>query len=152
VRPTVSRFDMPDSPHYFSFMVIPSGWWPRCGRALFVALALVANLFATSAPLLHVLAHEHAEREGHGHGHRHDHPGDRHAGGGGEDHDEVHPASLHDEYLVVPRAALDFTYVLIPGFVLEPIGQDVAAPFVATSSLHSRAPPPTAPARAPPLV
>jgi hypothetical protein len=134
-------------------MGIPSGRWHRCGRTLFVLLALVANLIATGVPLLHALAHEHGHREAHAHGH--EHPGqDHHAPScQGEEHDEIHPASLHDECLVVPRAGLDLTATLIPGSAFEPVTLAVTvAPFLAASALHSRAPPRTTPARAPPLV
>jgi hypothetical protein len=134
-------------------MGIPSVRWQRCGRALFVVLALVANLVATGVPLLHALAHEHAHREAHAHGQEHAHQ-DHHAPSGhGDEHDEIHPASLHDECLVVPRAGFAFAVALIPESSPEPIALVVAeAPFVESSALHSRAPPRTTPARAPPLV
>jgi hypothetical protein len=132
-------------------MGTPSGTWQRCGRTVFVLLALVANLVATGVPLLHALAHEHWEAHARGH----EHAGqDHHAPScQGEEHDEIHPASLHDECLVVPRAALDFTAAPIPTSSLEPIAPlVVVAPFLAASALHSRAPPRTTPARAPPHV
>jgi hypothetical protein len=127
--------------------------WRRHGSALFVVLALVANLYATGVPLLHALAHEHAHREAHAHGHEHAHQ-DHHAPSHhGENHDEIHPASLHDECLVVPRAGLDFVLAPIPESLLEPSARvRVEAPFVVSTALHSRAPPRTTPARAPPLV
>lgn len=125
----------------------------RYGRTLFVVLALVANLFATSVPLVHALAHEHAHEEAHTSGHEHQHSGHPSPTGHDEEHDEIHPASLHDECLVVPRAGLDFAVALIPLSSIEPVALVVAgAPFVVSSALHSRAPPRTTPARAPPLV
>jgi hypothetical protein len=133
-------------------MGIPSVPWQRCGRALFVVLALVANLFATGVPLLHALAHEHAHQEGHAHGHEHGHRENHAPSGQGNEHDEIHPAALHDDCLVVPRAGLDLTVALIPESYAEPASLAVVAPFVVTSALHSRAPPRTTPARAPPLV
>jgi hypothetical protein len=136
-------------------MGIPSVRRCRFGRALFVLLALVANLVATGVPLLHALAHEHGHghREAHAQGHEHAHEGDHAPSRHGEEHDEIHPASLHDEWLVVPRAGLDFAAALIPGSSLEPIALlVVVAPFLAASALHSRAPPRTTPARAPPHV
>jgi hypothetical protein len=145
-------------------MAIPNVCWRRCGRALFVVLALVANFVATGVPLLHALAHEHVHREAHAHGqeyaHQDHHPPsghghqDHHAPSGhGDEHDEIHPASLHDECLVVPRAGFDFVVALIPESSPEPTALVVAeAPFVESSALHSRAPPRTTLARAPPLV
>jgi hypothetical protein len=134
-------------------MGISSGRWQRHGSSLFVVLALVANLFATGVPLLHALAHEHAHREAHAYGHEHAHQ-DHHAPSHhGEEHDEIHPASLHDEYLVVPCAGLDIVVAPIPESLLEPTALvRVEAPVVVSSALHSRAPPRTTPARAPPLV
>jgi hypothetical protein len=127
--------------------------WQRCARALFLVLALVANLFAAGVPLLHALAHEHGHREAHAHGHEDGDQDHRVPSHHGEEHGEIHPVTLHDDCLVVPRAGLDFAVALHPESGLEPIAFVVAeAPFVATSALHSRAPPRTAPARAPPLV
>jgi hypothetical protein len=134
-------------------MGIPPERWRRCGRAPFVVLALVANLVATSVPLLHALAHEHGHHDAHAHGQEHAHQ-DHHAPSGhGDEHDEIHPAWLHDDCLVVPRTALDFAVALIPESTVQPISLAVAeAPFFTASALHSRAPPWTTPARAPPLV
>jgi hypothetical protein len=73
-------------------MCLPSACWQRRGHALFVVLALLANSFASSVPLLPALAHEHAHQQGHAHGHEHAHPDHRR----GADHDEIHPGSLHD--------------------------------------------------------
>jgi hypothetical protein len=134
-------------------MGMPSVRWQRHGRALFVVLALIANLFAISVPLLHALAHEYGHRDTHSHGHEHAHEDHHVRSGQGDDHDEIHPASLHDECLAVPRAGLDFAVVPIPESSLEPVVLLVAeAPFVIESALHSRAPPRTTSARAPPLV
>jgi hypothetical protein len=134
-------------------MGIPSIPWQRCGRAFFGVLALVANLVATGVPLLHGLAHERGHQEAHAHGHEHAHQ-DHHAPSRhGDDHDEVHPDSFHDEWLVVPRVEVDLAVALIPDSSTEPIALTAAAvPFVVASALHSRAPPRTPPARAPPLV
>jgi len=127
--------------------------WQRCAHALFVVLALVANLFTTSVPLLHALAHEHGHREAHAHGQDHAHQDHHVPSGQGDGHDEIHPEALHDECLVVPRAGLAFAVALIPETSLEPTAAMVdVAPFVTASTLHSRAPPRTTPARAPPLV
>jgi hypothetical protein len=126
-------------------MEIPSVLLQRCARAIFLVLALVANLFATSVPLVHALAHEH--------GHEKSHQGHHAPSHHGEEHDDIHPASLHHECLVVPRAGLDFAVALSPESSLEPIALVVTeAPFVESSALRSRAPPRTAPARAPPLI
>ncbi len=134
-------------------MGISSECWLRCGRTLFVVLALVANLFAISVPLLHALAHEHAHEEAHAGGHDHEHARHPAPSGQDEEHDEIHPASLHDECVVVSRAGLDLAVALIPDSSIELIALVVAeAPFVTASALHSRAPPRTYPARAPPLV
>jgi hypothetical protein len=127
--------------------------WQRCGRALFVVLALVANLFAISVPLLHALAHEHGHRDAHAHGQEHAHQDNHVPSHDGEEHSEIHPASLHDECLVEPRAGLDLAVALIPETSLQPVALVMAeAAFVVTSALHARAPPRTTPARAPPLV
>jgi hypothetical protein len=128
--------------------------WQACGHALFVLLALVANLVATGVPLLHALAHEHGHREAHAHGHEHSHEGSHHSPScHGEEHDEIHPASLHDECLVVPRAALDLASTLPSQSFLEPVLVRLdTAPFRTTATLRSRAPPLASPARAPPLV
>jgi hypothetical protein len=125
----------------------------RCGSALFVVLALFASLFATAVPLVHALAHEYGHREAHAHGSE-DAPEDHHAPSHyGEEHDEIHPASLHDEGLVVPRERLDRTVAPLPQPSLGPtVLLQAEAPFVASSALHSRAPPRTTPARAPPIV
>jgi hypothetical protein len=134
-------------------MGIRSLRWQRCGRTLFLVLALVANLVATGVPLLHALAHEHGHRDAHAHGQEHAHQDHHVPSGQGDEHDDIHPASLHDECLVVPRAGLDFAVALIPEASLGPPAVMVeVAPFVTTSALHSRAPPRTSPARAPPLV
>jgi hypothetical protein len=134
-------------------MSIPSLRWQQCARALFVVLALIANLYAISVPLLHALAHEYGHRAPHAHGQEHAHQDPHVPSGPGDEHDEIHPASLHDECLIVPREVLDFAAALSPETSLEPTAVTVeVAPVVATSALHSRAPPRTAPARAPPLV
>jgi hypothetical protein len=135
-------------------MGTPSVGWQRFGRALFAVLALVANLFATGIPLLHALAHEHGHREAHAHGCERAHGGEHHAPTcHREEHDEIHPASLHDEYLVVPRAGLDLAPTLLSESFLEPaLVRADTAPIPATSTLRSRAPPHTSHARAPPLV
>jgi hypothetical protein len=134
-------------------MAILSGRWRRCVPALFAVLALVATVVATGVPLLHALAHEHGHHGAHAHGQEHAHQ-DHHAPSGhGDEHEEIHPASLHGEWLVVPRTSFDFALALISESSLQRIALVVAeAPFVPTSALHSRAPPRTAPARAPPLV
>jgi hypothetical protein len=118
-----------------------------------VVLSLLANLIASGVPLLHALAHEHGNEYAHTHGHEHAHP-DHHAPSrGGKEHEEIHPDSLHDECLVVPRAGLDLTVALVPESSLEPIALVMTeAPSLAASALHSRAPPRASPARAPPLV
>jgi hypothetical protein len=118
-----------------------------------MVLALIANLFAISVPLLHALAHEHGHRDAHAHGQEHAHQDHHVPSGQGDEHDEIHPASLHEEGLVIPRAALDFPVALIPETSPESAAVKVdVAPFVTASALHSRAPPWTTPARAPPLV
>jgi hypothetical protein len=130
-------------------MGLPSARWQRRGHALFVVLALLANAFASSVPLLHALAHEHAHQHGHAHGYEHAHSDH----GRGADHDEIHPGSLHDEYLTVIRAGLDLTAAPVPELHGEPVALTVAvAPFLVVSALHSRAPPRAPSARAPPLV
>jgi hypothetical protein len=130
--------------------------WQRCGRALSVVLALVANLFATGVPLLHALAHEHehAHREAHAAGHEHPHEGGHHEPSRQrEEHDGIHPAALHEECLVVPRAKLDPAPALRSESLREPVSVAVEAPASpATVTLRSRAPPRATPARAPPLV
>jgi hypothetical protein len=134
-------------------MGIPYLRWQRFGRTLFVVLALIANLVATGVPLLHALAHEHGHRAAHVHGQEHAHQDHHVPSGLGDEHDDIHLAALHYECLVVPRAGLDFAVALIPETSLEPTAVMVeVAPFVTTSALHSRAPPRTTPARAPPLV
>jgi hypothetical protein len=134
-------------------MGIPSVRSQRCGRALFTVLALVANLFATGVPLLHALAHERGHAEAHVLGHEHTHR-DHHAPSHqGDEHDEIHPAGLHDECLVLPRAALDLDVALVRAVALDRLDLGVTeAPSAATSALHSRAPPRAPSARAPPLV
>jgi hypothetical protein len=125
----------------------------RCGRTLFAVLALVANLFAISVPLVHALAHEHAHEEGRTGAHEHERAGHPAPSGHDEEHDEIHPTSLHDECLIVPRVGHDLAAGLVPESGNEPVALLVVAeaPFVESSALHSRAPPRTAPARAPPL-
>jgi hypothetical protein len=134
-------------------MGIPSGRWQQCARALFVVLALIANLFATGVPLLHALAHESGHQEPHDHGREHAHRDHHLPSGQGDDHDEIHPGSLHDEYLIVAGGGFDFAVASVADTSLEPSAVTVeVARWVATSALHSRAPPRTTPARAPPLV
>jgi hypothetical protein len=150
----VLRFDMRPCPGVASAaMGIPSAGWQRCGRALFVGSALFATLIATGVPLLHALAHEHARE--HAHAHRYDHADPHHhtPSGSGEEHDEIHPGSLHDEGLIVPRPGLDLAVASFPESSLGTTALVVAeVPSPGSSSLHSRAPPHASPARAPPLV
>jgi hypothetical protein len=129
------------------------GRWQRCGHALFVLLALVANLFATSVPLLHHLAHDRGQREARAHAHEHPRHAHHSSACQGDDHDEIHPDALHDKFLVVPRAGLDLASALLTERFRELVAVDLElAPFRSTSALHSRAPPRDSPARAPPLV
>lgn len=136
-------------------MMLTSGRPHHVGRTVFVSLALLASVIAASVPLLHALAHVqgHGHGEAHAHGYEHPH-GDHHSHScPGDEHDEIHPDSLHDQRLVVPRADLDLAVVPLPEPHREPVTLTVeTAPFVPESALHSRAPPRTAPARAPPLV
>lgn len=116
-------------------------------RSLILCLALVANFFAAGSPLLHTAAH--ALDDHHRHeiaaASDHEHPSD-------EEHDEVHPSSLHDDSVLLRRGAPNFFF--LPSATLLAIDAAAEHPAPATSqvaSLRSRAPPPGDPARAPPL-
>lgn len=120
-------------------------------RSLTLCLALVANLFAASAPLLHTAAHALEDDHPHelaataGHEAHHQHPAD-------DEHDEVHPSSLHDDSVLLRRGAPNFFF--LPSATLLAIDAAAEHPAPAArpvASLRSRAPPPGAPARAPPL-
>lgn len=117
---------------------------------LVVSLALVANLIAAGVPLLHALAHEH----GHGEVQGHVHDLDAHAPSVGHEHGEIHPASLHDDFVVIPRRTVDLGYALpaAPNHGPVAVEAEIAPPRVAALFVFSRAPPDTPPARAPPHV
>lgn len=122
-----------------------------------VCLALVANLLATGAPLLHAAAHEAHEARG-GHDHHAEPAGlEEEASGAagaaaGHDHDEIHPASLHEDCPLQLR---------VPALTGIPsVSQDLPPVFATGTDVStlppvlpclSRAPPPGDPARAPPL-
>lgn len=119
-------------------------------RSLTVCLALVANLFAVGVPLLHSAAHALADHHAHEiaaaaeHEASHEHPSD-------DEHDEVHPSSLHDEGVLLRRIAPDVS-VLPPATlaVIDAAAEHRAPASRPVASLRSRAPPPGDPARAPP--
>jgi hypothetical protein len=117
----------------------------RLPRTLAVVLALAANLVAAGVPVLHAVAHEVAE------GHRPD-PEAAALAQIDHGHDEVHPASLHEERAPIKRPTLDFSFVL-PDEAQKPVA--FAAPATTRHRpvlrVISRAPPRTDPARAPPL-
>ena len=116
--------------------------WTRACRPIALAMALVANLFAAGVPVLHAFAHELAEPH---------HAAESRGAEVDHGHDEIHPASLHDEQLVVKRLSIDLSF-------LVPAGVKGIVAFTAPATLQhrpalrlvSRAPPGSDLARAPP--
>jgi hypothetical protein len=114
------------------------------GRTLFVSLALVANLIAVGAPVLHAWAH--GSEDSH-----------HHAAFAAveveQPHDEVHPLALHDEGLLAKRVLVDFALALpVARSELVTFVVDGAPGFHAVVAALSRAPPARRQARAPPSV
>lgn len=108
-------------------------------------LALAATLFAAGVPVLHAMAHNLAEE---------DHPAEAMATGPEVEHphDEVHPASLHEELRLIKRHLVDFSFTV-------PAAAKELTAFVAPANIQhrpavrlaSRAPPTSDLPRGPPL-
>lgn len=131
-------------------MMLRGGSSHRAGRAALAMLALVANLIAAGVPVLHAWAHDahalaHEVEPAHGAAAvvpEADHP-----------HEEVHPLALHEECLLVHRAALNLALALPAAPVqFESLHTDETPAFHPVSPVASRAPPSGDHARAPPLV
>ena len=102
---------------------------------------LAAHLIAVCVPLLHTWSH----------GHDTAHPSPP-GGEVGEEHHEVHPAALHDDWVVVDRATVDVAFA-VPATALppyEPREIDHLPPRHIPSA-GSRAPPGGDVARSPPI-
>jgi len=125
-------------------MMIRSSALARSGRALLAFLALVANFVATGMPMLHAWAHEVADSH-------HAHAGEVESID--HTHDEVHPAVLHADCLVVHRVAFDLAVALpTQSLELQTYVVEAAVAFRPVAPVLSRAPPSLSQARAPPLV
>lgn len=121
----------------------------RTGRLLLASLALVANLVATGIPVLHAWAHAVADAH---HGAETHHPALAEAGAIGHSHDEVHPAALHGDSLLVHRTVFDLSLALpAPPVEIERSATGTLLPFHPVAPMSSRAPPSPGQARAPPL-
>ena len=116
----------------------------RTRRAFAATVALAANLLAAGVPVVHAMAHEIAEAS---------HPAEAVGSRAtlSHEHDEVHPASLHDEQLI-KRHSVDLAFV-VPAATTE------ITAFVAPATIQhrparrlaSRAPPTSDLPRGPPL-
>ena len=117
----------------------------RAGQGFALAMALVASLFAAGVPVLHAMAHELAEVH---------HPAEALTTGSELEHghDEVHPASLHDEQLLIKRHSLDLSFTVpAPAKELTTFVAPATIQHRPAVRLASRAPPSSDLPRGPPL-
>lgn len=123
----------------------------RLGHTLLIALALAANLIATGVPVMHALAHDRDHAQVHRQ-HREPHPHTPSSGGHNQDHEEIHPAVLHDDWLVLPSIGLDnwFLISVMPYHGPANVETKMAPPRDAPVIL-ARAPPSVTLPRAPPF-
>lgn len=116
----------------------------RALRVATTALALVANLFATSVPVLHALVHEREARH-------HEAPAAAGAATFDHGHDPAHADALHDELVLVKRQPLDLFFIaLVGGIDAVLVTETRVVSSDPSYALPSRAPPASDLARAPP--